>query len=98
MIIPLPAGPRPRIVGLSFVMRPESVSEADFRNEWIVLHGPMAKTAPIRATLTVSQRLSDGPVPGVPALSMDGPLDGFTQSWVDDVAARAKMVESPQAK
>jgi hypothetical protein len=97
-MVPLPAGPRPQIVGLSFVMRPDSVPEADFRSEWIVVHGPMAKKVPYLRGFTVSQRLSDSPVPGVPVLMMDGPLDGFTESWVDDVEARAKMVASPQAK
>jgi hypothetical protein len=80
------------------VMRPDSVPEADFRSEWIVVHGPMAKKVPYLRGFTVSQRLSDSPVPGVPVLIMDGPLDGFTDSWVDDVEARAKMVASPQAK
>jgi hypothetical protein len=98
VIIPLPSGARPQIVGLSFVMRPDSVSEADFRNQWIVEHGPMAKKVPYLRGFTVSQRLSDSPVPGVPTLIMDGPLDGFTESWVDDVDARAKMIASPQAK
>ena len=41
---------------------------------------------------------SDGVVPGVPGLMMDGPLAGFTESWVDDVEARAKMVAAPEAK
>jgi hypothetical protein len=98
VMVPLPAGPRPQIVGLSFVMRRDSVSEADFRSEWIVVHGPMAKKVPYLRGFTVSQRLSDSPVSGVPVLIMDGPLDGFTESWVDDVEARAKMVASPQAK
>jgi EthD domain len=97
-MVPLPAGPRPQIVGLSIVMRPDSVPEADFRSEWIVVHGPMAKKVPYLHGFTVSQRLSDSPVPGVPVLIMDGPLDGFTESWGDDVEARAKMVASPQAK
>jgi hypothetical protein len=98
VIVPLPAGTRPQIVGFSFVMRRDSVSEADFPSEWIVVHGPMAKRVPYLRGFTVSQRLSDGPVPGVPALIMDGPLEGFAKSWVDDVEARAKMIASAQAK
>jgi EthD domain len=97
-MVSLPADTRPQIVGLTFVMRPDSVSEADFRSEWIVVHGPMAKKVPYLRGFTVSQRLSDSPLPGVPALIMDGPLDGFAESWVDDIEARAKMVASPQAK
>jgi hypothetical protein len=98
VVVPVPVGQRPKIVGLSFIMRPDGVSAANFRHEWIVVHGPMAKKVPYLRGFTVSERLSDGPVPGVPELTMDGPLEGFTESWVDDVDSRAKMVASAEAK
>lgn len=98
VIVPLPVGARPEVVGLSFVMRPRGISVAGFRHEWIDVHGPMAKQVPYLRGFTVSERLSDGIVPSVTPLIMDGPLDGFTESWVDNVEGRANMVATPQAK
>jgi hypothetical protein len=98
VVVPLPAGVRPKVVGLTFVMKPPAVSDAEFRNEWIVVHGPMAQQVPHLQGFTVSERISDGAVPGVPSLPMDGPLQGFTESWVADVASRAAMVATPEAR
>ena len=98
VVVPLPTDHRPKIVGLTFVMKPPSVSDADFRKEWIVVHGPMAQKVPHLRGFIVSERVSDAPVPGVPPLRMDGPLQGFTESWVDDVQGRAAMMATPEAK
>jgi hypothetical protein len=34
----------------------------------------------------------------LPSIPMEGPIDGFAESWINDLEARARMIVSPEAK
>lgn len=96
-VLPL-SGPRPPIKALSIIQRRPDHSSEQFQRHWRDVHGPMAKDVPEVRGFTLSGIVEEQFRHDIEPLPMDGPVDGFAESWVDSLEARARMVASPEAK
>lgn len=96
--VPMPAGPRPLIKSFTAIRRRDDATADAFQHAWRVVHGAMAATVPLLRGFVLSGIKGELAPDGVPALSMETPLDGIAESWCADMAARRAMVVSPEAK
>lgn len=92
------ARPRPGYRALSVVKRKPGAASEDFQRHWREIHATMAREVPDLRGFVVSGILAQGVPPGLEPIALDGPIDGFAESWVEDLDARARMVASPEAK
>ncbi|MFM9938993.1 MAG: EthD family reductase [Hyphomicrobiaceae bacterium] len=97
-VVPFPGGKRPPIKALSIVKRPASASAPDFQHYWANVHAPMAREVPQLKGFVLSRLLEERTRIDLPPFPMDGPVDGFTSSFVDSVADRERLVTSAEAK
>lgn len=97
LVVPVPS-PRPRYKALSVIKRKAELSAKDFHHEWAVAHAPMARGVPALRGFTLNEIVEEQFRPDIPAFPLDGPLDGFTESWWDSPATRASAVASAEGK
>jgi uncharacterized protein (TIGR02118 family) len=97
--VPLPAGAkRPPLKALTVIARRKDATAEQFRRHWLDIHAPMARGVPELRGFTLSEIVEEQFRPDIPPFPMDLPIDGFAESWVDSVEARARMVASPEAQ
>jgi uncharacterized protein (TIGR02118 family) len=96
-VVPVPAR-RPPLKTLSVIKRKSELSRAQFRHHWCDIHAPMARGVPKLRGFALSELVEDQFRPDIPPFPMDGPIDGFAESWWDSREARAEMVASEQGK
>src|SRR5262249_23338249 len=97
-VVPVPAAHRPKFKTLSVIKRRGEFSAKDFRHEWIDVHGPMARGVPGLREFTLSELVEEQSRADIPPFALDGPPDGFAESWWDSQAARANMMASVEGK
>lgn len=97
-IVPYPQGRRPPIKALSIVKRPSTTASADFQHYWADVHAPMAKQVPHLRAFVLSRLIEERTRTDIPPFPMDGPVDGFTSSFVDSIADRELLVASTEAR
>jgi uncharacterized protein (TIGR02118 family) len=95
--VPL-ASPRPAYRALSLVQRKPGASTEAFQHHWRRVHAPMAATVPELGGFVVSTVIEEQFRADLPSIPMEGPIDGFAESWINDLEARARMIVSPEAK
>lgn len=96
--VPVGEKPRPALKNLTIIRRRADASAAQFQHDWRDVHAPMAREVPDLRGFVLSQVVEEQFRPDIPALPMDGPVDGFTESWCDSVEARARLVASAEGK
>ena len=96
-VVPLPAR-RPVLKTLSVLKRKPELSRDKFLRHWRDIHAPMARSVPKLRGFALSELIEEQFRPDIPAFPMDGPLDGFAESWWDSREARAEMVASDQGR
>ncbi|MDQ8732302.1 EthD family reductase [Bradyrhizobium sp. LHD-71] len=94
-VVPLPAK-RPTFKTLSVIKRKPELSAEEFHHEWAVVHAPMARAVPGLRGFTLSEIVEEQFRADIPPFQLDGPLDGFTESWWDSPASRAQMIASAE--
>ena len=97
-VVPPPTASRPKFKALSVIKRKAELSAQQFQHEWAVVHAPMARGVPGLRGFTRSEIVEEQFRPDIPAFPMDGPLDGFTESWWDSPASRAQTIASVEGK
>lgn len=97
LVVPV-ASPRPRYKALSVIKRKATLSAKDFHHEWAVVHAPMARSVPTLRGFTLNEIVEEQFRPDIPPFQLDGPLDGFTESWWESPASRASGVASAEGK
>lgn len=97
-VVPVPAVHRPTYKALSAIKRRADLSADKFHREWAVVHAPMARSVPGLRGFTLSEIVEEQFRADIPPFPLDGPLDGFTESWWDSPAARANMIASVEGK
>ncbi len=95
--VPLPAE-RPPLKTLSLIKRKPELSAEQFRRHWRDIHAPMAREVPKLRGFALSEIVEEQFRPDIQPFAMDGPLDGFAESWWDSREARVEMVASDQGK
>jgi uncharacterized protein (TIGR02118 family) len=96
-IVPLPAK-RPPLKTLSVIKRKGELSAEQFRHHWRDIHAPMARDVPNLRGFTLSSIIEEQFRPDIQPFALDGPLDGFAESWWDSRESRAEMVASDRGK
>jgi uncharacterized protein (TIGR02118 family) len=96
-IVPVPSN-RPAFKTLSVIKRKPELSAKEFHHEWAMVHAPMARAVPGLRGFTLSEIVEEQFRPDIAPLALDGPLDGFTESWWDSPQSRAQMVASAEGK
>lgn len=97
-VVSVPQQNRPRYKTLSLIKRkPEFTAEA-FRHEWRDVHAPMARAVPELRGFTLSEIAEEQFRPDIAPFPLEGPIDGFTESWWDSPQSRARMVASNEGK
>jgi uncharacterized protein (TIGR02118 family) len=97
-VVPVPATNRPKYKTLSALKRRAELSAEKFHHEWVIVNSPMARSAPGLRGYTLSEIVEEQFRPDIAPFPLDGPLDGFTESWWDSAAARANMLASAAGK
>lgn len=97
-VVPVSTGNRPKYKTLSVIKRKAGLSAQQFHQEWAVVHAPMARSVPGLRGFTLSEIAEEQFRPDIEPFALDGPLDGFTESWWDSPAARANMIASDAGK
>jgi uncharacterized protein (TIGR02118 family) len=97
-VVPLPAGPRPGVKALTVIRRRDDATSEEFQQAWRVRHAAMARDVPGLRGFVLSRIVEEQFRHDVPPLPMTTPLDGFAESWSDDMEARRALVASPEAK
>lgn len=97
-VVPVAPVNRPRFKTLSVIKRKPELTAQQFHHEWAVVHAPMARGVPGLRGFTLSEIAEEQFRPDIPAFPLDGPLDGFTESWWDSPASRAQMTASVEGK
>jgi uncharacterized protein (TIGR02118 family) len=97
-VVPIPAVKRPRFKTLSVIKRKAELSAQQFHHEWAVVHAPMAQAVPGLRGFTLSEIVEEQFRPDIPPFPLDGPIDGFAESWWDSPAARTQMVASAEGQ
>jgi uncharacterized protein (TIGR02118 family) len=97
-VVPVPAVNRPKYKTLSVIKRKPELSAQQFHHEWAVVHAPMARAVPGLRGFTLSEIAEEQFRPDIAPFPLDGPLDGFTESWWDSPESRAQMVGSAEGK
>ena len=93
-VVPLPHVDRPTYKTLLVIKRKAELSAEKFHHEWVVVHAPMARNVPGLRGFTQSEIIEEQFRADIPPFALEGPLDGFTESWWDSPAARANMIAS----
>lgn len=96
--VPMPRGPRPGVKSFTAIRRRDDATPEAFQQAWRVVHGAMAASVPLLRGFVLSGIIAERAPLDVPALGMTLPLDGFAESWCEDMAARRAMVVSPEAQ
>ena len=96
-VVPVLAN-RPRFKTLSVIRRKAELTAEQFHHEWAMVHAPMARGVPGLRGFTLSEIVEEQFRPDIPPFPLDGPLDGFTESWWDSPQSRASMVASNEGK
>jgi uncharacterized protein (TIGR02118 family) len=96
--VPVPAANRPKYKTLSALKRKAELSAQEFHHEWAIVNAPMARSAPGLRGYTLSEIVEEQFRPDIAPFPLDGPIDGFTESWWDSAAARANMIASDAGK
>jgi hypothetical protein len=89
---------RPKFKTLSVIKRKPGLSAEEFHHEWAVVHAPMARDVPGLRGFTLSEIVEEQFRPDIAPFPLDGPLDGFTESWWDSPQSRASMIASTEGK
>ena len=98
VVVPFPSGRRPPIKALSIVKRPLGAAASEFQSYWADVHAPMAREVPRLRGFILSRLIEERTRTDIPPFAMDGPVDGFTSSFVDSIEEREHLVASPEAK
>jgi len=98
VVIPVAREPRPGIKALTVIRRRADASPESFQDAWRKKHAAMAADVPGLRGFVLSGVMEEQFRPDIPPLPMTTPVDGFAESWCDDLAARRAMVASPEAK
>lgn len=96
--VPIEPGSRPPMKTLTVIRRRPDATAEQFQHEWRDVHAPMARDVPELRGFALSRVVEEQFRPDISPFPMDGPIDGFTESWCDSVEARARMVASSEAK
>jgi uncharacterized protein (TIGR02118 family) len=96
-VVPVPPN-RPTFKTLSVIKRKPELSAKEFHHEWAVVHAPMARAVPGLRGFTLSEIVEEQFRPDIAPFSLDGPLDGFTESWWDSPESRAQLVASAEGE
>jgi hypothetical protein len=97
-VVPAPAANRPRYKTLAALKRRAEHSAEKFHHEWVMVNTPMARSVPGLRGYTLSEIVEEQFRPDIAPFPLDGPVDGFTESWWDSAAARANMIASDAGK
>ena len=97
-VIPVPRDPRPGIKALTVIRRRADATPQAFQDAWRKRHAAMASEVPGLRGFVLSGVVEEQFRHDIPPLPMATPLDGFAESWCDDLSARRAMVGSPEAK
>ena len=97
VVVPLPAQ-RPPLKTLSVIKRRPELSPEQFDHHWRAIHAPMARDVPRLRGFALSGIIEEQFRPDIQPFAMDGPLDGFAESWWDSRESRAEMVASDKGK
>lgn len=98
VVVPVPDVDRPKYKTLSVIKRKDALSAEDFHREWAIVHAPMARNVSGLRGFTLSEIVEEQFRPDIAPFPLDGPLDGFTESWWDSPQSRAQMVASAEGK
>lgn len=98
LVVPVPPGIRPKFKTLSVIKRKPTLSAEQFHHEWAVVHAPMARGVPGLRGFALSEIAEEQFRPDIVPFPLDGPVDGFTESWWDSPESRAQMVASAEGK
>ena len=96
-VVPLSAN-RPRYKTLSVIKRRDGLTSEQFHHEWRDIHAPMAQAVPELRGFTLSEVVEEQFRADIAPFKLDGPVDGFTESWWDSPQSRARMVASDEGK
>ena len=97
VVVPVPAN-RPRYKTLSVIKRKDGSSAEQFKHDWRDVHAPMARGIPELHGFALSEIVEEQFRPDIAPFKLDGPLDGFTESWWDSPQSRARMIASDEGK
>lgn len=97
VVIPVPRAPRPGLKALTVIRRRADHTPAQFQEAWRKRHAEMAATVPGLRGFVLSGIVEEQFRGDIPAFPMATPLDGFAESWCDDLDARRAMAASPEA-
>jgi len=97
LVVSLPAQ-RPPVKTLSVIKRRPELSAEQFNRHWRDIHAPMARGVPKLRGFALSGIVEEQFRPDIQPFAMDGPLDGFAESWWDSRESRAEMVASDKGK
>jgi len=97
VVIPT-AEKRPALKNFAFVSRHNGMTVAEFLNEWLELHGPMALKVPHLDAFLPNEVIAvlDNPE-GVEPMDADY-IEGVALACFDSVEQEAQMIASPEAK
>jgi uncharacterized protein (TIGR02118 family) len=98
VVIPVPKAPRPGVKALTVIRRRADHTAAQFQEAWRRRHAAMASSVPGLRGFVLSGIVEEQFRADIPAFPMATPLDGFAESWCDDLEARRRMTASPEAK
>lgn len=97
-VVPVPTVHRPTFKTLTAIKRKAGFSAEQFHHEWVAVHAPMARNVPGLRGFTLSEVVEEQFRPDIAPFPLDGPLDGFAESWWDSPAARGNMIASAEGK
>ena len=97
LVVPLPVQ-RPPLKTLSVIKRRPELSAEQFNHHWRDIHAPLARDVPKLRGFALSEIVEEQFRPDIQPFAMDGPLDGFAESWWDSRESRAEMVASDKGK
>jgi uncharacterized protein (TIGR02118 family) len=97
-VVPVPPVNRPKYKALSVIKRKPSLTAQQFQHEWAVVHAPMARGVPGLRGFALSEIVEEQFRADIPPFPLEGPLDGFTESWWDSPASRAQTIASVEGK
>jgi Methylmuconolactone methyl-isomerase len=95
-IIPVP-DPRPGLKNLAFVNRCPGLTLEEFRNEWHVLHGPMAIGQHYLRGFVLNDIIAETPPDGIEPL-VTGHIEGCAEAYYDSPEDQDRMIATPEAK
>lgn len=96
-VVPLPSGPRPGLKVITAIQRRPDHAPEQFQQAWRVGHAAMAPGVPHLRGFVLSGIVEEQFRADIPPIPMATPLDGFAESWSDDLEARRALVASPEA-